>query len=183
MPTPLGKKPVLGYGASLAIGAAETPLLEMAQGYAAFADAGRVKPVSGIVKVTDQRGSLFSLEGVTNPEDKGEEVLDPRIAYEITSILSDVSARPSEYWQQILSVPGTQAAAKTGTSNKCLERELREGVDPNVAPCKKRRPDNAWTIGYTPTLVAGVWVGMGSHSPLHSSKPNNMVHPFQKPCA
>ncbi len=169
IPSPKAHMPEKGYGSSLAIGTAEVPLIEMVQGYATLADGGMVRPISGIIKVTDNRGSLIlstSENSAAVPGRDGEPVMDPRIAYEVTSILSDPGARPNEYWKSILSVPGTQAAAKTGTSNKCLEREEKPGVDPNIAPCKKRRPDNVWTIGYTPTLVAGVWAGNATSEPL-----------------
>lgn len=166
IPSPKAHKPPKGYGAALAIGAAEVPLIEMVQGFATLADAGTVRPVNGILKVTDSRGALlFSGEdaAIATP---GTQAIDPRIAYELTSILSDVSARPNEYWKSVLSVPGTAAAAKTGTSNKCLEREEKPGLDPSVAACLKRRPDNVWTLGYTPALVVGVWAGNATSEPL-----------------
>lgn len=179
VPTPKATKPSAGYGASLAIGTAEVPLIEMVQGYATLAAGGKVRQLTSIRKVTDSRGALLTLPDseAAPPSDetppaspsgavRGTQVIDPRVAYEVTSVLSDVSARPNEYWQTVLSVPGTQAAAKTGTSNKCLEREDRPGEDPETAPCKKRKPDNAWTIGYTPTLAVGVWVGNATSGPL-----------------
>ncbi len=163
--SPKAYMPEKGYGAALAIGAAEVPLIEMVQGYATLADGGMRTPITGIVKVTDQRGSLvYSPEDAPEPEPGP--AIDPRIAYLVTSVLSDIGARPNEFWKSVLSVPGTQAAAKTGTSNKCLEREEKPGGDPNLAACKKRRPDNVWTIGYTPTLVTGVWAGNATSEPL-----------------
>jgi hypothetical protein len=101
------------------------------------------------------------------PEISGdpEQVLDPRIAYQITSMLADGSVRPNEYWKTVLSVPGTEAAAKTGTSNKCLERkkkkedEVSKESDDNTGACVKRRPDTLWTIGYSPMITTGVNVG------------------------
>lgn len=176
MPSIKSRMPEKGYGAALAIGAAEVPLVEMVQGYATIADGGIVKPVVGIIKVTDSRGALVvsgddeSIWDLSRSESgydrNGKQALDPRIAYEVTSILSDAGARPNEYWKSVLSVPGTQAAAKTGTSNKCLEREEKPGGDPETAACKKRRPDNTWTIGYTPTLVVGAWAGNATSEPL-----------------
>lgn len=148
-----GKK--FEYGWPLALGAAETPLLEMVQGYAVFANAGTFQPLHGIQKITDRHGNiLYEWKG-----EEGSPVLDPRIAYQITSVLSDITARPNEYWQSVLSVPGYQTAAKTGTSNKCLKRDDK-GV------CTDRKPDNLWTLGYTPNLVSGVWVGNADSSPL-----------------
>jgi membrane peptidoglycan carboxypeptidase len=165
VPSPKARKAELNkgksfdYGWPLAIGAAETPLVEMVNGYGTIADGGIAKPVTSIMKITDKRGALLPLP--TPPTDAaGEQALDPRIAYEITSILSDVSVRPNQFWQDILSVPGFQAAAKTGTSNKCLDRNETNGV------CKVRKPDNLWTIGYIPDLVAGVWVGNANSQAL-----------------
>jgi membrane peptidoglycan carboxypeptidase len=156
--TPRSMKPANGYGAALGIGAAETPLLEMVQGYATLAAAGTYRPLHSILKVTDKRGSLLHSREAENPV--ANDVIDPRIAYEVTSILSDPSARPTPYWRDQLTVPGVQAAAKTGTSNKCLERDEKTGN------CRKRKPDNVWTLGYTPELVVGVWVGNATSDPL-----------------
>lgn len=159
-PTPQEHRPAEGYGPPLAIGAGETPLLEMVQGYATLADAGRFKPAISIRRITGQRGTLLPLPTELDPSEEGTEVLDPRVAYQITSILSDPSVRPGEYWRTILTVPGTQAAAKTGTSNKCMERDDKE-------KCLKRKPDNVWTIGYSPSIVVGVWVGNATSEPLN----------------
>ncbi len=159
MPTPGQNVPAEGYGPAMALGAAETPLLEMVQGYATFADGGRFRELTSIVKITDRRGNILTLPG-GEPEES--QAIDPRIAYQITSVLSDASVRPGDYWKNILSVPGYQAAAKTGTSNKCLKRDDK-GV------CTERRPDNTWTMGYTPNIVVGVWVGNASSDPLSPS--------------
>lgn len=144
------------YGYPLAIGSAEVPLYEMVGGYSVFASGGMKESFTTILKVTDRHGNILPL-----PERKtAEGVLDPRIAAEITSILSDAAVRPNDYWKSILSVPGFQAAAKTGTSNKCLEFDERKN-------CKRRLPESAWTIGYTPNLVTGVWVGNATSAPLY----------------
>ncbi|MDD5055421.1 MAG: penicillin-binding protein [Candidatus Peribacteraceae bacterium] len=149
--------PDFSYGWPLAIGAAEVPLTEMVTGYATIADGGMVRPLTGILKITDKDGNIRYLP----KETPAQQVIDARLAAQITSILSDVSARPADnaYWQSILSVPGTLSAAKTGTSNKCLER----GEDKQ---CTLRRPESTWTIGYTPNIIAGVWVGNATSQSL-----------------
>jgi membrane peptidoglycan carboxypeptidase len=163
MPTPKRRRMELSadagkpfeYGWPLALGAAETPLLELTQGYGVFAAGGVLHPLHAVQKITDRNGNILY-------EWKEPDVLsalDPRVAYQITSVLSDVAARPNEYWQSVLSVPGYPTAAKTGTSNKCLKRD-------NKGACTDRKPDNLWTLGYTPNLVAGVWVGNADSSPL-----------------
>lgn len=154
------------YGWPLAIGAAEVPLLEMVHGYSTFASLGSYVPLTSIRRISDRNGNIL----FEAPPEEPAQVLDARIAYQITSILSDPDPRPNEYWKNILTIPGTDAAAKTGTSNKCLRREKKDGKDEKdekeKGACVERRPDNLWTIGYTPTLVTGVWVGNASGEPL-----------------
>lgn len=177
-PTPLKRKEELqiergefDYGWPLALGAAETPLLEMVSAYGALARGGTQKPVVSIRRITDKKGNiLYQVK-----EEEGKEVLDERIAYQITSILSDESVRPEEYWRTQLTVPGYKTAAKTGTSNKCLEWKDVPIEDPETGEptsetrkvCLLRKPDNAWLIGYTPNLVAGVWVGNANSASMY----------------
>ena len=143
------------YGWPLALGAAETPLIEMVHAYSTLADGGVYKPLVSILRITDKHGNLLY-----ESEEEEKEVLDERIAYQITSILSDEAARPEEYWRTQLTIPGFQTAAKTGTSNKCLERDEEDG------DCLLLKPDNAWLLGYTPELVTGVWVGNADSSAM-----------------
>ncbi len=148
--------PDYDYGWPLSIGAAEVPLYEMVQGYATIADGGKYMPVTSILKITDNAGNIRYAHKPEQPKD----VVDPRVAAMVTSVLSDVSARPNEYWQSILSVPGMDAAAKTGTSNKCLERDTKGN-------CTLRRPESVWTLGFTPNIIAGVWVGNATSQSLY----------------
>lgn len=177
--TPLERKEELqiergefDYGWPLALGAAETPLLEMVSAYAALARGGTEKPVISIRKITDKKGNIL----YKPKEEKGKEVLDERIAYQITSILSDESVRPEEYWKTQLTIPGYKTAAKTGTSNKCLEWKDVPVLDTETGEpipgktrkaCLLRKPDNAWLIGYTPNLVAGAWVGNADSASMY----------------
>lgn len=147
--------PNFSYGWPLAIGAAEVPLLEMVQGYATIADGGMFRPVTSILKITDKDGNIR----YSPKEETPQQVIDPRLAAQITSVLSDVSVRPNDYWKSILSVPGFTAAAKTGTSNKCLERDTK-------GTCKLRRPESTWVVGYTPNLITGVWIGNATSQSL-----------------
>ncbi len=150
-----------GYGWPLSIGSAETPLMQMVQGYAAFADAGLTKPIVSILQITDRQGNIV----YAAKEEPAKQVLDAGVAAQIVSVLSDAEARPAnEYWRSVLTIPGYQAGAKTGTSNKCLER--REGSE---AVCSLRRPESTWTLGFTPNIVAGVWVGNATSESLSQS--------------
>ncbi len=154
--------PDFEYGWPLSLGAAETPLLEMVQAFSTFENDGEMLPLHSITRITRDGAIVYEA-----PKHSAREAIDPRIAYEITSILSDVSARPGEYWQNALSVPGTQAAAKTGTSNKCLKRAANGN-------CTDRKPSDLWTMGYMPGLATGVWVGNANADPL-SPKAESLI--------
>lgn len=174
-PTPLARKEELqiergefDYGWPLALGAAETPLLEMVNAYGGLARGGKALPVASIRRITDKKGNIL----FEAPDEKGKEVLDERIAYQITSVLSDATVRPEEYWKTQLTIPGFKTAAKTGTSNKCLEWKevpIEDKPGQKVKKCLLRKPDNAWLIGYTPNLVTGVWVGNADSASMYDT--------------
>lgn len=126
------------YGWPLALGTAEVRLLDHTSAFGVFANGGKRMELVSILKVQNAQGDI--LEEV-DPERKSEEVLDPQIAYLITSILSDTSVRLGPN----MTVPGQVNAAKTGTSNKKVGNI-------NI-------PSNLWTMGFTNHITTGVWAG------------------------
>ncbi|MDP2642713.1 MAG: penicillin-binding protein [Candidatus Peregrinibacteria bacterium] len=140
------------YGYPLAIGAGEIPLIEMVQAYGTFANNGKKPELISILKVINSNGDV--LEEWQQKE--FDEVLDPQVAYSINSILSDASNAVSSR----LHITGHTNAAKTGTSTK--ENKKKSGG-------KTVAPADAWTIGYTPTIVIGVWTGNTDGSGLEYS--------------
>lgn len=131
--------PGKNYGLSLALGSAEAPLMQMANAYAAFANEGTQFPVTTISKIDNK----FSRTIFTASE-KGEEVISPEGSFLISSILSDNAARAPIFGSS-LTVPGHTAAVKTGTTDDSRD---------------------AWTIGYTPQLAVGVWVGNNDNAAM-----------------
>ncbi|HJP80884.1 MAG TPA: PBP1A family penicillin-binding protein [Candidatus Saccharimonadales bacterium] len=120
------------YGLSLALGSAEVPLLEMTNAYAAFANQGQQYTATSVHQINDKFDNT-----IYTHNDKSKEAISPGGAYLISSILSDNKAR-SVIFGSSLNVPGHTAAVKTGTTDDSRD---------------------AWTIGYTPSLAVGVWVG------------------------
>ena len=121
------------YGLSLALGSAEVPLLEMTNAYAAFANEGQQYKVATIEQITDKYGvSVYRA-----PRAVTSAAISPEGAFLISNILSDNAARAPIFGSS-LTVPGRTAAVKTGTTNDNRD---------------------AWTIGYTPQLALGIWVG------------------------
>ena len=131
------------YGLSLTLGGGEVTLLELTGAYASLANGGLRIPPYAISRILDYEGNLvFEMGANTN-----ERVLRAEHAYLITSILSDNEARsPAFGSNSILNLP-FPAAVKTGTTN-----DYRDN----------------WTIGYTPDLVTGVWVGNADYSPMQN---------------
>lgn len=138
--TTLDKKHSYGY--PLALGAGEVPLAEMVTAYSVFANNGKKPELTGILRIENSNGDIIE---EWRKKDFAE-VLDPQIAFLINDILSDqdVGIGPKIY------IAGKVNAAKTGTSTK--ENKDKAGTS-------QVRPSDAWTIGYTPTIVTGVWVG------------------------
>jgi len=129
------------YGLSLALGSGEVTLLELTGAYQAMANGGlRVPPVA-VLQVSDSFGRV--IDEYHPPE--GTPVLRPEHAYLITHILADNQARTPAFGPSSSLNLSRPAAAKTGTTN-----DFRDN----------------WTIGYTPDIVVGVWVGNADNSPM-----------------
>ena len=145
------------YDLSLTLGGGEVKLLDMAYAYSVFANSGvmngepvpadaqqpgyrTVEPVS-ILSVQDASGKI--LEEYKGPDHA--QVLPPQIAFLMNSILTDNNARMPLFAPNNPLKLSRPAAAKTGTTEN--NRDL-------------------WTIGYTPDLVTGVWVGNSDNKPI-----------------
>jgi len=131
------------YGLSLVLGGGEVKLIDLTTAYGVFANQGILHQTTPILKVEDPKGKVLY---EYKPNKGKKEVLDPQIAYQISDILSDNRARTLTFGARShLYFANRTVAAKTGTT-----QEFRD----------------AWTIGYTPSLVAGVWVGNNDNTPM-----------------
>ena len=131
------------YGLSLTLGGGEVKLLDMATVYSTFATGGVRRDPVAILKVEDKDGHVLEEWHPT----EGSRVLSQEHAYLISDILADNGARWDAFgeWSP-LRIANYQVAVKTGTTDD--------------------KRDN-WTIGYTPSLTIGVWVGNNDNSPMH----------------
>lgn len=129
------------YGLSLTLGGGDVTLLEMTGAYAVFANGGKRVPPVAILRIHDAAGNL--LEEYQPPA--GEQVISPQHAYLITDILSDNAARAPIFGRDNALKLSRPAAAKTGTTDDYHD---------------------SWTVGYTPELVIGVWVGNADNTEM-----------------
>ncbi len=128
--TTLTKDPEF-YGLALTLGSGEVRLLELAEAYGIFPRGGK---------------TLHARALLDEPADAGTVILDPEIAWIISDILSDPSARLAEFGEDTpLSVPPYRVAAKTGTT-----RNARDN----------------WVLGFTSDRIVGVWVGNADNAPM-----------------
>ncbi len=137
------------FGLSLTLGGGEVKMIDMNVVYGTLANLGERVDLNPILEVKNyKRETLEKLEtGNSKLEIKRERVLPPNIAYLLTDILSDNTARTPAFgpssWLNIANHP--HVAVKTGTT-----QNLRDN----------------WTIGYTPDFVVAVWVGNNDNTPM-----------------
>ncbi len=137
------------YGLSLVLGGGDVPLLELSGAYGAFANEGVENVPTGISKIKQHGQTVYEYK----PEPKP--VFRSQTAYQISSILSDNQARTPMFGPHSpLVVDGHTVAVKTGTT-----QDYRD----------------AWTVGYTPSYVVGVWVGNNDFSPMRTGSAGAMA--------
>lgn len=127
------------YGLSLALGTAEVKLLEMTNAYATLANQGNQFSASNIQEIKDK----FD-RPIYKHRPQAKRVMSEEASFLTSSILSDQEARAPTFGSSLL-VDGRVTASKTGTTDNNRD---------------------AWTIGYTPSLAVGVWVGNNENKPM-----------------
>jgi membrane carboxypeptidase/penicillin-binding protein PbpC len=125
-------------------------MVEHVNAFSAFAREGEINPVSVILKIEDKDGKVLE-----EYKDKKKTVLSSQVAREINSILTDNAARTFIFGaKNYLTLSDRPVAAKTGTTNDYKD---------------------AWTIGYTPSLVTGVWVGNNDSKEMSKGADGSVV--------
>ncbi len=143
---------------SMALGAGETTLLRMATAYSSFVNGGKSVQPTLIDRIQDRYGrtiwrhdnrkcpgcSADAWHGQPEPQlvDNRHQIINPLTAYQMTSLLEGVVKRGTGYK---VSKVGKPLAGKTGTTND---------------------EKDAWFVGFSPDLVAGVFVGYDTPQPM-----------------
>lgn len=125
-------------GLASSIGGCGTRQIDHVNAFASLARMGVYKPTSTVLEVKNGQGEVLK-----KYKESSKEILDPQVAYIISDILSDDSARAGLYGSNFygLVTPGVRTAVKTGTSDK--------GGDAK----------DIWTASYSPALSMAVWLG------------------------
>ncbi len=129
------------FGLSVVLGGADVRLVDMVSAYGTFANDGIRNPAIFVQKVTSSDGTVLE------EEQKNESrVLDSQITRLVSDVLSDNNARGPEFgYNSPLYISDRPVAAKTGTTQNNRD---------------------AWVLGYTPSLVAGVWTGNNNNTSM-----------------
>ncbi|MHB8626549.1 MAG: transglycosylase domain-containing protein [Aggregatilineales bacterium] len=147
------------YGLSLTLGSNEVSLVDLTYAYSVFANMGvmagtpvqdprpgyrQLNPVA-ILRIDDSGGHTLWQFDEHSPTFGTRSVVEPGLAYLVNNILSDSEARVPAFGKGNALELNRLAAAKTGTTNDNRD---------------------AWTVGYTPQLAMGVWVGNNNNTPM-----------------
>jgi 1A family penicillin-binding protein len=126
--------PLKDCGLSLVLGGCEVKLIDHTAAYSVLANGGKRNDKTPILKIEDAKGQVLE-----EYKQRENQVIDPQAVYQLVNIMTDNSARSYIFGSSSpLILPGRPVAAKTGTTNN-----FKDG----------------WTMGFTPSLAAGVWAG------------------------
>lgn len=129
------------FGLSLALGAGEVKMIELAQAYSTFATLGEKIRLNPILEVKNYLGEV-----VYQKKTEKEKIFGEREAFLINEALSDNQARSPIFGSNsLLNIKGKKVAVKTGTTNNLKDN---------------------WCIGWTPEILVATWVGNNDSSPM-----------------
>jgi len=139
------------YGLSMALGAYEVRLDELTNAYSILGNNGRWHEINYVQSVESKKG--FSIEELSEVKSEDVYSVNPTVAYDLTKTLAD-SKLETPVFGNSLKVDNREVAVKTGTSQDFKD---------------------AWTVGYTPQIAVGVWVGNNNGKPLYYGAPGALV--------
>lgn len=141
------------FGLSLVLGGGEVTLLELTNAYATLANNGVHSDINFVLSVTDNEGNILEENKVVQRDVLSKETTDI-----LSNVLSDNNARvPAYSLNNPLFFGDRPIAAKTGTTN-----DYRD----------------VWIVGYTPSIVMGMWAGNNDNTPIDKSVAGLVVAPI-----
>ncbi|MFH1089716.1 MAG: transglycosylase domain-containing protein [Candidatus Uhrbacteria bacterium] len=139
------------FGLAIVLGGAEVKLLEHVGAYSVLANEGLKQESTAILKVEEPGGNVL----YEWKEDEGKKIIEPNFTRMISNVLSDNASRIYVFGEgNYLHFDNRPVAAKTGTTNDY---------------------NDAWTMGYTPSLVTGVWVGNSDGSDMSRGADGSII--------
>jgi penicillin-binding protein 1C len=141
------------YGLTLVLGGGEVSLLDLTSAYGVFANDGMRNPYRAILEIRNQNNNT-----IYKAEENPIKILEPRVAEQISDILSDEAARaPAFGYNSPLNFPGRDVAVKTGTTNDYKD---------------------AFIVGYTPDIAIGAWAGNNNNTSMEKRVAAFIIAPY-----
>lgn len=144
---------------SISLGTTEVTLLELVSAYATFANKGKSVWAYGIVEIRNRNGDIL----YQREADTEDQVIEPQHVHQMNEMLLNVvrhgtgrraqlkcptpGGKTTKKGEPITYTPDIQVAGKTGSNGDY----------------------DAWFVGFTPELVAGIWTGNDNNSPMHKN--------------
>jgi membrane peptidoglycan carboxypeptidase len=147
-------QPASNYGLSLVLGTGGVELAQMANAYESFANGGLHYEQTPILLLKDQKGNILE-DNTKNAKPK--QGLNPEVAGLMADVLSDNAAKTFVFGSDLLLRNGCSNNHATG----CVHVGSKTGTTEHF--------NDAWTMGFTPDIVGGVWVGNNDNSPMNSA--------------
>ncbi|NCC70111.1 hypothetical protein EOM09_00815, partial [bacterium] len=142
------------YGLSLVLGTAEASLLEHVRAYTTYANDGILTKEKLILKIIDNKGETIK----ENNEIESNRIIDKEVARKVNYCISDNNERSYAFGiNNYLNLGNIPVATKTGTTNDFKD---------------------AWTIGYTPEIITGVWVGNNDNTEMSQAPASDIAAPI-----
>ncbi len=158
------------HGVAIGVGVAEVEPLSHINAFQAFAGDGSWYSPTAILEIRNADDKLLEKIDIESRKNEG---LDTEIAALVRHILTDQKSRPVTdgfAWNKLLQLDDIDNGAKTGTSNRVAKNpafnESRPESDSNQQFLTV--PGDSWTVGFTPHLITGVWVGNNRGEPMRS---------------
>ena len=136
------------FGLSLTLGSGEVLMMDMMKLYGTFATYGTTIPIDPFLEIKNSQGEVLYHNVCALEQTNCNQIqnVDPKVAYEITDVLSDNVARTPAFGpHSVLTIPNQQVAVKTGTTNNLKDN---------------------WAFGYTADRVVATWVGNNDGRPM-----------------
>lgn len=150
------------HGVALGVGAAEVEPLSHINSFQAFVNGDHWFETTSILEIRNSSGKILEQ---SIAESRKKEAINPESLTLVRDILTDESTRPTTDdfdWNVLLQIPEIDNGAKTGTSNRNVDNpdfDEEKPEDEEENPRKINAPGDSWTIGFSPHLVVGAWVG------------------------
>ncbi len=157
------------HNVAVGIGVAEVEPLSHINAFQAFVGDGSWYEPTAILEVKNSDGEVLE---TFDPKRTKHNGINPEAAALVRNILTDETTRPTVDgfdWNKLLQLDNYNNGVKTGTSNKKIENPAFDETKPED---EEKNPKfltvsgDAWTIGFTPQLVSGVWVGNNRGEPM-----------------